>query len=61
MRNFIQAIANTRFVALIRKEFSQIRRDRRVIISLIVPPILDDPALRLRAEPDGSELAARCS
>ena len=40
MRNFIQAIANTRFVALIRKEFSQIRRDRRVIISLIVPPIL---------------------
>ena len=27
-------------MALIRKEFSQIRRDRRVIISLIVPPIL---------------------
>ena len=40
MRNFLRGIANTRFMALIRKEFSQIRRDRRVTISLIVPPIL---------------------
>ena len=40
MRKFIQGMANTRFVALIRKEFSQIRRDRRMTISLIVPPIL---------------------
>jgi len=41
MRKFLQGcIANTRFMALLRKEFSQIRRDRRVIISLILPPIL---------------------
>ena len=40
MRKFIQGMANTRFVALIRKEFSQIRRDRRMTISLILPPIL---------------------
>jgi len=40
MRKFVLGIANTRFVALIRKEFSQIRRDRRMTISLIVPPIL---------------------
>src|ERR1035438_8833279 len=40
MGKFLQAAANTRFMALLRKEFSQIRRDRRVIISLIVPPIL---------------------
>jgi ABC-2 type transport system permease protein len=29
-----------RFLALIRKEFNQIRRDRRLAISLIVPPIM---------------------
>ena len=40
MRKFLQGIANTRFMALIRKEFSQVRRDRRMTISLIVPPIL---------------------
>lgn len=31
---------NTRLPALIRKEFNQIRRDRRLAISLIVPPTL---------------------
>jgi len=40
MRKFLQNIANTRFLALIRKEFSQIRRDRRMTLSLILPPIL---------------------
>jgi ABC-2 type transport system permease protein len=30
----------TRLVVLIRKEFNQIRRDRRLMISLIVPPTL---------------------
>src|SRR5437763_1832739 len=29
-----------RFLALLRKEFNQIRRDRRLAISLIVPPTL---------------------
>ena len=36
----MQGIGNTRFLALIRKEFSQIRRDRQVTLSLIVPPVL---------------------
>jgi ABC-2 type transport system permease protein len=40
MRKFMQGIGNTRFLALIRKEFSQIRRDRQVTLSLIVPPVL---------------------
>ena len=31
---------NHRLLALIRKEFNQIRRDRRLAISLIVPPTL---------------------
>ena len=29
-----------RLQALIAKEFSQIRRDRRLVISLILPPVL---------------------
>ena len=40
MRTFIQGVANTRLMALIRKEFNQIRRDRRMTLSLILPPIL---------------------
>jgi len=36
----MQSIANTRLAALIKKEFSQIRRDRRVTLSLVLPPIL---------------------
>ena len=34
------AILGHRLRALIRKEFAQIRRDRRLAISLIVPPVL---------------------
>jgi drug efflux transport system permease protein len=34
------AIMNHRLAALIRKEFSQIRRDRRLAFSLILPPTL---------------------
>ena len=40
MRKFMRGVGNTRLVVLIRKEFSQIRRDRQVTLSLIVPPIL---------------------
>jgi len=40
MRKFMQGIGNTRFLALLRKEFSQIRRDRQVTLSLIVPPVV---------------------
>lgn len=33
-------ILNPRLSALIKKEFSQIRRDRRLAISLVIPPVL---------------------
>lgn len=36
----MQRIFNPRLVALIRKEFAQIRRDRRLAVSLVVPPTL---------------------
>src|SRR5258708_22122739 len=31
---------NSRLLALMRKEFNQIRRDTRIVVSLIVPPAL---------------------
>jgi ABC-2 type transport system permease protein len=34
------SIFNPRLLALIKKEFGQIRRDRRLAISMIVPPTL---------------------
>jgi len=37
---YVQRIAGQRIVALVRKEFNQIRRDRRLAFSLIVPPVL---------------------
>src|ERR1700733_2254120 len=40
MRNFFANIINHRLLALIRKEFNQIKRDRRLAVSLILPPIL---------------------
>ena len=40
MKRFLQRIFNYRVRALIRKEFRQIRRDRRLAISLILPPTL---------------------
>ncbi len=36
----LKILSSQRFRALLRKEFAQIRRDRRLTISLIVPPIL---------------------
>ena len=39
-KTLARAIFNHRVRALIRKEFSQIRRDRRLAISLILPPTL---------------------
>ena len=33
-------LTSPRFRALLRKEFAQIRRDKRLSMSLIVPPIL---------------------
>ena len=38
--NFLSRIFNHRVRALVRKEFGQIRRDRRLAISLILPPVL---------------------
>jgi ABC-2 type transport system permease protein len=40
MKNFLDRFFNHRVRALVRKEFGQIRRDRRLAVSLIVPPIL---------------------
>ena len=40
MTNPFQNVVNQRFRALVSKEFNQIRRDRRLMISLILPPIL---------------------
>jgi len=38
--NMLEGIFNHRVRALIRKEFAQIRRDRRLAMSLIIPPTL---------------------
>jgi ABC-2 type transport system permease protein len=40
MREFLTNLVNYRVLALIRKEFNQIKRDRRLAVSLIVPPVL---------------------
>jgi ABC-2 type transport system permease protein len=40
MRDFTARFFNYRVRALIRKEFGQIRRDRRLAVSLILPPTL---------------------
>jgi len=40
MRRFLQRVFNYRVRALVQKEFRQIRRDRRLAISLILPPTL---------------------
>jgi ABC-2 type transport system permease protein len=40
MRKLLQKIFNYRIRALMQKEFRQIRRDRRLAISLILPPTL---------------------
>jgi ABC-2 type transport system permease protein len=40
MRNLTGRVFNHRVAALIQKEFNQVRRDRRVALSLIVPPVL---------------------
>jgi ABC-2 type transport system permease protein len=40
MANPFQNVVNHRVRALVGKEFNQIRRDRRLMISLILPPIL---------------------
>src|SRR5215831_18924567 len=38
--NMLEGIFNHRVRALIRKEFAQIRRDRRLAMSLIIPPTI---------------------
>lgn len=40
MRKWLQQFFNYRVRALVRKEFNQIRRDRRLALSLIIPPTL---------------------
>ena len=45
MANVIGLIVNHRVRALLRKEFAQIRRDRRLAISLVLPPTLQRAVL----------------
>src|SRR5271155_2018737 len=40
MKNVMGSVFSQRMGALLRKEFSQIRRDKRLAFSLIAPPIL---------------------
>ena len=40
MKELLQTILKARVLALIRKEFNQIRRDRRLAVSLVLPPVL---------------------
>jgi ABC-2 type transport system permease protein len=40
MKKFLNRLLGHRLLALLRKEFAQIRRDRRLAISLIMPPIV---------------------
>src|ERR1700675_4475727 len=40
MKRLLKVLLNYRLLALIRKEFNQIRRDRRLAISLILPPVV---------------------
>src|SRR5262245_31556624 len=40
MRRLLQQLYNQRIRALMRKEFNQIRRDRRLAFSLVIPPTL---------------------
>jgi len=40
MNRLMQRMFNYRVAALIRKEFGQIRRDRRIALSLVLPPVL---------------------
>src|SRR5665213_3600206 len=40
MKTLIQSLFGYRFRALLWKEFAQIRRDRRLAMSLILPPVL---------------------
>ena len=40
MRNLLHLAFSYRLRALIKKEFNQIRRDRRLQLSLVLPPVL---------------------
>ena len=40
MRRWADMLSSARMRALIRKEFSQILRNRRIVMSLVIPPIL---------------------
>src|SRR5215510_8935932 len=40
MRRLLQKLFNLRVSALVRKEFNQIKRDRRLVLSIVLPPIL---------------------
>jgi ABC-2 type transport system permease protein len=40
MRDLLNRLFSYRLLALVRKEFNQIRRDRRLQLSLVLPPVL---------------------
>ena len=39
-KDFLRRFFNPRLRALVRKEFNQIRRDRRMVLSLVLPPLI---------------------
>src|ERR1700684_3962907 len=47
MKKTIQSLFSYRFLALLRKEFAQMRRDRRLVMSLAVFPTLQLPLFPL--------------
>ncbi len=59
MKQFLQRFFNYRVRALIRKEFNQIRRDRRLAVSLILPPVLQLTLIRVCPECDCFERSPR--
>ena len=51
LNDLLNRFVNYRLRALIKKEFDQIRRDRRLQISLVLPPVLQLRCSALRSAP----------
>src|ERR1700722_4329250 len=40
MKQLVRSLFSHRFLALLKKEFAQVRHDRRLAVSLVIPPVL---------------------
>jgi len=56
MRNVLSHLVNGRWLALIRKEFNQIKRNRRLVVMLIIPPTLNIVLFGYALNPSVSDL-----